>query len=417
VTPGRGFARWPARIALALAALCGQARAADEAGAAAALEVAVHASGTASDVAAMPIEFLAPLADAEAAQEGQCFLRSSDGVARLCQYERLPKGEVDLGYSWARFRALVPNRDASYVFGRTAELVPGSVAAVSSLVAADAVVLDTGALKLTVDPGKCEVVKEASFLGRPAVARSYEGLINRQQGLRVTVTDRIRRVDFELEPLGRSGKWQPVTTGPVATTIAYKGVLMCPTTLPATAFEARLTLTAGGMMVFEADLREAALDREVYAFKDVEITLPLVLERAATLSFGGRTGDVRGRSFWSGEATLAAGEGGSYRFVDGDGSVMSGAGALSWADYCDGDRGLAVFWKPGARASLSVDYSEDLVTLRLPLDDAEPRLAVHLMFHEGQGDAAWLSAVAALLESPPAAAASDGYITATTRAR
>ena len=76
-----------------------------------------------------------------------------------------------------------------------------------------------------------------------------------------------------------------------------------------------------------------------------------------------------------------------------------------------------MFWKPGAAVSLDVEYKEDLLTLRVPLSDAAPRLALHFLFHQGPGDAALLGSVAGILESPPSATASDAYVAAATRFR
>ena len=159
----------------AAAALCAPAWGGEASAPLPPLEVTVESTGPQCDVAVMPVEFLAPLADEDAAKEGQCFLKSADGRAHLCQYELLPKGEGGLGYAWARFSALLPNRNADYVFGRTSELVPGSMPAVSTLIGSAAVVLDSGSLEVTLEPWNCEVVKDASFDGRIAVASLVRG--------------------------------------------------------------------------------------------------------------------------------------------------------------------------------------------------------------------------------------------------
>jgi len=340
------------------------------------------------------------------------YLANEKGNLYACQVEAI-RGEAGAESARARFAAVLPRVNARYFFVTGPAGAPQSDARVSSVLMQNSVTLDTGGAAVRLRTGRFVGIDEATVAGEGVVPAYFDGLVNRQQSIRMTVTDRFRHADFEMRAEMTPESFALERRGPVVAEALYRGEFAARETVKPIPFEARISLGANGVAGAAIALLTGSYDADTYRIKEISITLPLVLERAASLSFGGRQDETDGRSFWTGEAVLTVAANGAARFTEGDGGAVMAKGPITWADYSDGDKGVGIMWEAkGAAVNLAVEYREDLVTLTFfPPDVKAPvkplEVKAFYLFHRGRRGSMILAPLAEDLTNPPTVSVSD----------
>lgn len=386
------------------------------------LTVVVKPAGHTDAAVVMPVEFTAPLESAAFSGNTAHYTLGPNGELFACQVEPFGQVHVDLGYRWGRVRMLAPLVEQTYHVLSTRNASRPEVPLVATLLGPDGAVLETNIVRLTFDHALFTVARSVQVAGKPAVPEYRRGLMNRQQGLALVVTDRLRQADFPLAPKVAEGGFRLLQSGPVEASVACEGVFAAPGGVSAVPFEASVSLFANHILSVNVRVPAGAFDEETYELKRLTITLPLLLRRAAGVAFGGTYEHVAGVKRWQGRAHLAVREDGSYEFTDANGSVVSGKGPVTWAHYGNGEGGVACFWRDGAAPVefAVVEYDHDLVSLSVtPVkqEDGSHEAGASFLFPVRGADPALLGSCAAALAHPAAAAADQAYIEAVTRAR
>jgi hypothetical protein len=362
--------------------------------------------------ALLPVVFEAPLAKSDMGPAGGCRLIGGPGNSNLCQ--AVPTRKPPQGSRrWYSLAALLPYKDATYLLSWTNEDLPPDTPVVTTLVESDNISLDTGQVRVYLDRGRFDVFDQLSAAGRDMIPRYVTDLFNAQQGVEVVLTDRIRHVDFTLLP-DASPECSVESTGPVVTTVLYKGTLSNKD-MKGVGYEARVTLAASGVAGLDMRIVPGAFDTQVLAAKSVKITLPTVLKGAAALSFGGTAAHTEGREFWKGKGRLTA-RGDGFELVEGDAATMPGKDRVTWASYADDVAGIGVAWGTRqAPAEVAVDYNEDLVSVTLTprSSTASPaEVVVYFAFKPLYDLPEVLPGIAEAIDNPPTMTVSEDYLKA-----
>jgi hypothetical protein len=368
----------------------------------------------------LPVQFLAPMVRSAAADEGSWRLDGGPAGEFVAQAFLVRMASGERGCAWYEVRSLLPRRDATYMLVQSREPLPEKQPLVVTLNEADRISLDTGQMGISFDKKRFDFLNEGSVFGHTIVPRYVTDLVNRQQSVELTLTDRIRHADFTLksEP---NPAYSLEEVGPVSTTVLCKGAFAGGERLPKMEYEARITLAASGVIGLNIRLVKGSYDPAVMKAKSIKVTLPLFLQRAAALSFGGTAACVSGRGFWTGQSHLAVPDSGPYEFTDADRSFVTGAQKVTWAVYGDDEGGVGMIW--GSRqlpAELTVGYSEDLLELSLtplPGEDSPAEVTVYFVFHPLFENAATLIGTAAAMDNPPEATVNEEYLRAVTGAK
>jgi len=290
------------------------------------------------------------------------YLVDAEGRLYPCQIEA---GEA-MAAGRVRGEALVPRRDAKYYLLAMKAPAKRPQFMVSSVFMGQAAVLETAVVTARIRAERFCVAEEASLFGLDMVPRYVEALVNRQQGVTLTVTDRVRHADVVLQAQTKKGQFALTRRGPVAAAVAYRGTFVGAPDGSEISFEAEVTLTGHGVIGVRVMIPANAYDGKRFHVKDVKVTLPIVLDGAAAVVVGGAHTEASGRDYWTGAAKVSVAPGGAYAFTDGDGSVVSGKGGVTWMDYSDGEAGAGIFWGATENTvSISVDYNEDLLDVTI----------------------------------------------------
>jgi hypothetical protein len=293
------------------------------------------------------------------------YLADAEGRLYPCQIEPV---EAHEGKAAGRVRgeALLPRRDGKYRLLAAKAPAKEAQFMVSSVFMGAAAVLETPAVTARFQAQRFCVAEEVSLFGLQMVPRYVEGLVNRQQGVTLTVTDRVRHADVALAARMEKAHFALARHGPVAATVEYRGAFVGAPDGSEIPFEAEVTLTGHGVIGVKVAIAAKAYDGKRLHVKDMKVTLPIVLDAAAAVVVGGAHTEASGRDYWTGAAKVSVAPGGAYAFTDGDGSVVSGKGGVTWMDYSDGEAGAGIFWGATENTvSISVDYNEDLLDVTM----------------------------------------------------
>jgi len=368
----------------------------------------------------LPVQFIAPITRNNAASDGSYRLDGGPAGGFVAQASPLKVDSTEAGCALYEVKALLPRKDATYMLVKSDGPLPESQPLVATLNDADRISLDTGKVSISFDAKRFSFLDEARVSGHAMVPDYVTNLINRQQGIQLVLTDHIRHVDFTLlsEP---NPKFSVEEVGPVATTVLCKGTFAGGERLPKVEYEARITLAASGVIGLDIVLVKGSYDPAVMKATAFKITLPLVLKRAAALSFGGTTPCVSGRSFWTGQSHLTVSDNGSYEFTDADKSTVTGAQKVTWADYGDDEGGVGIVWgSRQAPAELTVGYNEDLLELSLTPragKESPAEVTAYFIFHPLSENTTSLAGMSAAMDSPPTATVSEAYLRTVTRTK
>ena len=294
-----------------------------------------------------------------------------------------------------------------------------AVPSVSAQPAGNSVRMETPAIQAWISTKAFRVADELSLFGQLLVPEYMDRLLNRQQNIELVLTDRLRHVDFALQPTISEDGFSLEKAGPVIATGAYRGQFGGNENVKAVPFEGRLSLMAHGLMSLSITLPAGAFDQERFSVKEFHVAVPLVLKESAVMSFGAMHEQARGRHFWEGKSQLAAEPGGAYKFTDCDQSGVTGNNGLCWVDYASDEAGLGIVWDTKRYSmAVSAEYSEDLVDIRITPPDTTAggpvSAEIFLLFHPGHAELEVLGSVADGLFMAPKARMSEEYIKAVT---
>jgi len=374
-------------------------------------------------VAPLPVEiaFKAPLPNSDLASKDAWFLAGASGRRFPCQVVLVGDAKAGAAYSWAQVKALVPGAEQDLYLSH-ASAPQGLEEGVRIISFGKAASLETPSVTAFARAGKFRVVETASLVGKELIPLYRENLLNRQQAVELTVTDLFRHADFTLAGEAADDGFTIEEHGPVTASVVYRGKFSGEQGVEPVAFEARISLRANGVLGLELTIPAHGYESEVYRVKNLKITVPLALERAASISFGGLRDEVSGREHWTGTTTLSVSPGGSYVFADADSSVIRGTAPISWADYSDGDYGTGILWNSRRDAlGLRVDYNEDLLEVMLSPPErtvaganAAVKFEVYFLLHGGRAGWEALGTLSDSLYNPPVVTVNPEYVTAVT---
>lgn len=424
LTPQRiGRSLLPSLLAAAAALLSGDPIAAAAEGTAAPLmAVTVNASGPDERSVEVPVSFTAPLETRDLAEGVSHYLVARNGSIHACQVEPLGRAPAKLGYRWANLQAALAPADETYILLVARESVrPDVPLAGAALLPGDEVALGTGAVQVLLKKWRFSVFDSVKVSDRQIIPAYVPNLINPQQGLKMIVTDTFRHADFTLTPRLLGDGFRLLERGPVRASAVYEGVFEGEY-IEDIPFTATVGLLCTDVIEVKVDVAGGAFDDEVYDLKSVVITLPLVLETAARLSFGGEGHNVEGAKRWEGGAALEVAADGSYAFGETDGPQINGRGPLAWAHYGSDEGGAGFIWEAGSPpVSVEVlDYEQDLLAVSfspVKLDDGAWQARLYILFDDGSRSRGRLDALARAIENPPQATVDPRYVKTITKAR
>jgi len=385
------------------------------------MTVKVSAERPGDTSAVVPLTFSAPFPTSDLAPGTSHYLVSTDGAVRACQIEPLGAPRADLSYRWVNVTAALPAVDRTYTLLVARESLRPEIPLVgAALMPADSVALTSENVEIRLARWRLRLFESAAAAGRTIVPQYVEGLINRQQGFEMVVTDTFRHADFMMTPRMLDDGFRLDERGPVRASGVYSGAFESEY-LDEMPFEMAVSLLSSDVVEVKITIAAGAFQEEVYDLKSVVVTLPLLLESAARLSFGGPSHNFQGAKRWRGTAALDVGDDGSYTFEDAQGAVVRGAGPLSWAHYGSDEGGAAFVWEACSRpVSVRVaDYSQDLLEVALApsrLESGDWQARLYIVFDAGARRRD-LDALAQALASPPRAAVDERYVKFITKAR
>ncbi len=367
------------------------------------------------------VEFTAPLPAAALADTRVSYLVDDDGNLYYCQVSPLGDATPGSAYAWASLKAIIPPSRLTYhlAVARPEDVKPPQGITYVSYGAA--ATFATPYVELLLRAADFRVVEQVSLGEKPLVPLHIDNLTNPQQDVRIVVTDRFLQADFELAPEVDKDGFEVLDSGPVMARVRYRGAFAGAPNVKPVRFESIVTFSAQGIIGIEMTIPPDGYDAETYRISRMEFTVPLILENAATLSFGGPSGEGRGREYWTGLSSLAIKPSGSYVFVDVDRAAVSGVGSINWIDYADPYAGLSLVWDmPDYAVNVAVEYSQDLLSLAfsppaLYAGAAQPVVARFYMYpHPANLAGKDIYALASTLLTPVTAEINEEYVTAVT---
>ena len=423
LTPQR--ARWsfvPSLLAAAALLSGGHVAAAAQETAAPPMTVEVSAAGPDERSVEVPVCFTAPLETRDMAEGVSHYLVANNGSVHACQVDTMGQPPAKLGYRWANLQVALAPADQTYTLLVARESIrPNVPLAGAALLPGDDLELGTEDVQVILKKWRFSVFDSVKVRDTQVIPAYLPNLINPQQGLKMIVTDTFRHADFTLTPrIAREG-FRLIERGPVRASAAYEGVFEGEYTedIP---FTATVGLLCNDVIELKVDVAAGAFEDEVYDLKSVVITLPLLLETGARLSFGGEGHNVQGAKRWEGSAALEVAADGSYTFGDADRPRINGRGPLTWAHYGSDEGGAGFIWEgPSAPVSVEVlDYGHDLLAVSfspVKLDDGAWQAHLYILCNDADRRYRRLDALARAIENPPQAVVDPRYVTIVTKAR
>jgi hypothetical protein len=350
---------------------------------------------------------------------GTVYLVGEPGQVYACQIEPSPVASTGRTFKWFRMTALVPNRSQTLDLAAVGGLMPADVLAVSSQVTSRGAKLESQHVAVELAADKFRFAEVLSLFGRELMPRYADDLLNRQQSVELVLVDRYRRVEYVLKPEIAPDAFSLERPGPVLAVALYKGRFVGPEGAPAVDFEARVSLAAHGIIRLAVTIPSGRLDRQAYSVKELRLTVPCVLATASTLDFGGFYENSLGPEHWEGQGSLKVDFDGSWSFTDTKAGSLSGKAGISWADYNNGDAGLAFIFNPKGNAfRIQTDYNEDIIEVELMPPDAtsmdEVTVEVYMLPHGGRAGRTILGHISDCILNPPAVDPCDSYVKAVT---
>lgn len=347
------------------------------------------------------------------------YLIGAPGQVYACQLEPSSVASTGRTFKWIRMTALVPNRSQTLDLAAVGGLMPSAVLVVASQATSRGATLESHDVKLDFAADKFRFAESLSLFGRELMPRYADDLLNRQQSVELIVTDRYRHIDHVLRPEVAPEGFSLEKSGPVLAVALYKGRFAGEKGAPSVDFEARVSLAAHGVICFRVTIPESGLDRTAFAVKELRLTIPCVLATASTLDFGGFYENSLGPEHYEGYGALSVKADGSWTFADSKAGSLKGKAGISWADYNNGDAGLAFIFEPKKNAlSITADYNEDIIEVGLTPGDsasgAQMSMELYMLAHGGRAGKKMLGHVSDCILNPPAVAPCESYIKAVT---
>ncbi len=380
-----------------------------------ALNVDVRTSQPGSPSVSVPVSFAAPMDRRDLAPGASQYLVSSEGVIHACQVEPFGEPPVDRGYRWANLSASLPPVDERYTLLVAHESTRPKVPIAGAMsVSPSEVILFTESTRVSLSTWRFRVLDAVEVGSRQVVPPYVEGLINPQQGMALVVTDTYRYADFTMKARAVDDGFSMSARGPTRASAIYSGAFKHEY-IDDIPFDVTISLFSNDVIEITTSISQSAFDDDIYELKSVVITLPLVLESAARLSFGGDGHTVVGEKRWHGSAALHVDDGEGYRLEDAEGREISGKGPLSWVHYGSREGGAGFMWEPRcAPFSFEVaDYDQDALVISMTPAEIESVGFVaraFVIFDDGFDKRIDLDALARALARPPRAQVDDRYV-------